>query len=270
MPELPEINNIARQMDERLAGKTILDVDVKQEKCLNMPLDAFKSMVVGKAIDKVGSRGKWIVTELSGETCLMISLGMNGDILYHTPGEEYTDKYQYLFRFTDGSSFHIRFAWFGYVHAADRESLPRHGMTASLGDDPLSDNFTRERFRAMLKGRKGGIKSFLMNQHNIAGIGNVYIQDILFKSRLHPNRKIESLSDAEKDALHDDIVQHLQHAKGLGGLVWERDFYGNPGRYEYSQVGHRPGAPCPVCGTPVKEIRTGSTRSYICENCQRL
>lgn len=269
MPEMPEVYNIARQMNERLAGKTLASVDVKQEKCLNMPLDAFKDMVLGKPVREVYARGKWLFTRFEGDFYLLISLGMGGDIFYHEPGGGFAGKYQYLFRFTDGSGFHVAFSWFGYVHAADGESLPRHGMTSTLGIDPLGESFTRERFRDMLKGRKGGIKSYLMNQHNIAGIGNVYIQDILFKSRLHPNRKIETLTDADMDALHDAIAGHLQYAADLGGLIWERDFYGQPGRYQYSEVGHRPGAPCPACGTPVKEIRTGGTRSYICENCQK-
>jgi formamidopyrimidine-DNA glycosylase len=138
-----------------------------------------------------------------------------------------------------------------------------------LGEDPMGEGFTLEKLRSMLRGRKGGVKSYLMNQRNIAGIGNVYIQDILFKAGLHPNRKIETLSPADVAKLHSAIVGHLEFASERGGLVWEKDFFGNPGRYTYELIGHRPGAPCPVCGTPVKEIRTGSTRSFVCETCQK-
>jgi formamidopyrimidine-DNA glycosylase len=270
MPELPEIYNIARQMNGTLAGKTVSSVEVRQEKCLNMPADDFIRMVVGKTVRGVYAKGKWLFTRFTEGPYLLVSLGMGGDIIYHEPGEDYRGKCQYLFKFADGSSFHIAFSWFGYVHAAAAESLAHHAMTASLGDDPLGERFTRERFKTMLKGRKGGIKSFLMDQHNVAGIGNVYIQDILFKARLHPNRRIDTLADAEIDTLHDSIVEHLKYAVELGGLKWEHDFFGKPGRYEYTQVGHRPDAPCPVCGTPIEEIRTGSTRSFVCWNCQKL
>jgi formamidopyrimidine-DNA glycosylase len=147
MPELPEILHISNQMNERLAGKTIADVIIRQEKCLNMPGEEFKSMTVGRAFMDVRARGKWLVARLEGEHYLLVSLGMGGDIIWHEPGEEYTGKYQYLFKLADGGSFHIAFWWFGYVHAADRESLPRHGMTASLGPDPLGGDFTREKLR---------------------------------------------------------------------------------------------------------------------------
>lgn len=270
MPELPEIRNIARQMNGTLAGKKVSSVEVRQEKCLNMPLDDFRRMVEGNTVRGVHAKGKWLITQFEEGPYLLVSLGMGGDIIFHEFGEDFRGKYQYMFRFADGCSFHIAFSWFGYVHAAAAQSLPQHAMTASLGDDPLDEGFTRERFRAKLVGCKRGIKAFLMDQHNVAGIGNVYIQDILFKARLHPLRRLDTLSGTEMDALHGAIVEHLRHATELGGLKWERDFFGEPGRYEYTQVGHRPGMPCPECGTPVEEIRTGSTRSFVCENCQKL
>lgn len=195
MPELPEIFHIARQMNGELAGKTLASVDVRQEKCLNMPVDAFLSLVTGKMILDVFARGKWIFIRLEANVTLMISLGMGGEIIYHAPGESFKSNYRFLFSCGDGSCFHVIFNWFGYVHAADESSLPQHAMTADLGADPLDESFTRDVFGDMLKGRKGGVKSFLMDQHNITGIGNVYVQDILFKAGLHPNRKIETLTN---------------------------------------------------------------------------
>jgi formamidopyrimidine-DNA glycosylase len=269
MPELPEIYTIAKQMNEKLAGKTLTSVDVRQEKCLNMPVGDFMEMITGKTIFSVSAKGKWIFTRFQENVFLMISLGMGGDIIYHTRGDAIADNYRFLFSFDDGSFFHVNFNWFGYVHAATTDTLPLHGMTSDLGADPLDENFTRDKLGMMLKGKKGGIKSFLMNQRYIAGIGNVYVQDILFKAGLHPNRKIETLTELDKDLLHQAITGHLKYAADLGGLKWERDFFGNPGRYAYEIVGHRPGALCPVCSTPVKEIRTGGTRSYVCEKCQK-
>jgi formamidopyrimidine-DNA glycosylase len=121
----------------------------------------------------------------------------------------------------------------------------------------------------MLIGKKGRIKSYLMNQHNISGIGNVYIQDILFKAGIHPNRKIKDITETELAGLYKAITGHLQYAVELGGLVYEHDFYGQKGRYTYDLIGHRPGSPCPICGTIIKEIKCGSTRSFICEKCQQ-
>jgi formamidopyrimidine-DNA glycosylase len=269
MPELPEVTNIARQMNAELVGKSIVEADVLQEKCLNMPAQDFRQLIIGKPIEEVYPRGKWVFTRLRGDAYLLISLGMGGDLIYHAPGEEFSGKHQFQFTFDDRSFIHLFFSWFGYVHAADQGSLRDHKMTATLGIDPLSDEFTDDRFQSMLAGKKGGLKSYLMNQHHIAGIGNVYIQDILFKAGLHPNRKIGDISAEERRRLYEAIVGHLRYAVDLGGLIYERDFYGNPGRYTLSLVGHRPDSPCPVCGTLIREIKTGSTRSYICETCQK-
>lgn len=269
MPELPEVYHIAQQMNRELTGKQITEVEVKQEKCLNMPADDFKRHITHRPIEQIYARGKWIFTRFAGNTYLLISLGMGGDVIFHRKGEEFSGKYQFKFSFDDGSFIHVYFSWFGYVHAADEQSLAAHKMTAELGICPLSDEFTYEAFASLLKGKKGGIKAYLMNQHNIAGIGNVYIQDILFKAGLHPNRKIPEIAGDELRGLYDAIRGHLRYATDLGGLMYECDFYGNPGQYQYDLVGHRPGSPCPKCGTPVQEIRTGSTRSYICEQCQR-
>lgn len=268
MPELPEVYHIAQQMQGELVGKRITAVEVKQEKCLNMRGDEFKRFITDKPIEQIYSRGKWIFTRLHGGMYLLISLGMGGDVIYHPPGDTLPPKYQFRFLFHDQSFMHLFFSWFGYVHAADETSLKAHKMTAELGINPLSDEFTYEKLKAMLKGKKGGIKAYLMNQHNIAGIGNVYIQDILFKARLHPNRKIRDITEHELQELYAAITGHLRYAAELGGLIYERDFYGQNGRYTYDLVGHKPDKPCPICGTLVQEIKTGSTRSFICPTCQ--
>jgi formamidopyrimidine-DNA glycosylase len=268
MPELPEVHHIAQQMNQELVGRQITEVEILQEKCLNLPVDEFMHCITNRVIEQIDPRGKWIIMRFRGNTYLMISLGMGGDVIFHPAGDEFAGKYQFKFTFDNGSFVHVFFSWFGYVHAANELSLKDHKMTAELGICPLSDEFTYERFIAMLKGRKGGIKSYLMNQHNIAGIGNVYIQDILFKAGLHPNRKIPEITEPELRGLYDAIRGHLRYAMELGGLMYECDFYGNKGQYKYDLVGHKAGSPCPNCGTIVQEIRTGSTRSYICEKCQ--
>lgn len=269
MPELPEVYNIARQMNGELVGKSIAHAVVNQEKCLNMPVDRFLNSVTSKPIAQVFAKGKWIFTGFQDGTYLMISLGMGGDVIYHQAGDELASKHQFRFTFDDGSFVHIFFSWFGYVHAADELSVKDHKMTAELGICPLSDEFTYSKFASMIKGKRGGIKAWLMNQHNIAGIGNVYVQDILFKAALHPNRKITDISEIELQNLYTAIREHLRYATELGGLIYECDFYGKNGRYKYDLIGHKPGSPCPTCGTVVQEIRTGSTRSFICEKCQK-
>ncbi len=269
MPELPEIHNLAKQMARKLKGLTIESVELKQPKCLNVPPKRFEKLVVGKTIGLVTSRGKWVFCALEPGGRLLLNLGMGGDCLYHKPGAKPPDKYQARFVFTDGSSLSLRFWWFGYIHAVAEGELAEHPMTATLGVDPLSkEEFSLERFLGMLEGRRGAIKQYLLDQKHIAGVGNVYAQDILFMARIHPKRTIPSLSDAERRALHGAIVEHLSAATKKGGLKYEKDLFGKEGGFSEFQVAYREGEACPVCGATIEKIKTGSTASYVCPKCQ--
>jgi formamidopyrimidine-DNA glycosylase len=269
MPELPEIFNLAAQMDKELRGKIIRAVDVRQEKCLNVPLKQFTSLLTDKAVEAVASRGKWIFFTLDPAAYFLLNLGMGGDVLYLPPGEELPEKYRLALTFDDGSRLSIGFWWFGYAHAV--EDLGDHGMTRKLGVSLLDPELTLEKFTEMLKSRKGSIKTALLDQSFLAGIGNVYVQDILFKAGLHPERKISSLSSSEKKALYEAMRVNIGEAVALGGIAPEKDLYGRPGRIPmgWFQVGYREGEPCPACGAVIEKIRTGSTASYICPKCQR-
>jgi formamidopyrimidine-DNA glycosylase len=120
--------------------------------------------------------------------------------------------------------------------------------------------------------KKTGIKSFLLDQKKIAGVGNVYIQDILFEAKLHPKRKISTLSGKEIENLYHAIRNVLNRAIQLGGLAYEKDIYGRKGTLTIHKflVGYKAGQPCPICKTPIEKIKTGSTSSYICPRCQPL
>lgn len=267
MPELPEIWNLARQMNETLSGKTIAAVDVRQEKCLNLPLDLFCKGLENRTLGTTTAKGKWIFTQVSPDQNLLLNLGMGGLVLYlDLEQAKNAPRYRLKFDYSDQSALAIDFSWFGYVHLVG--SMAEHAMTDSLGPSPLEKDFTWDRFRQILAGRKGALKSVLLDQHILSGIGNVYVQDILFRARLHPMRKIPSLNEGELQRLYQAIRQELQDATDLGGLIHERDLYDRPGRFQQFQVGYREGKPCPACGSTIVKIRTSSTSSYICPTCQ--
>ncbi len=270
MPELPEIFNIARQMNKELLRKKIVLLDIRQEKCLNMSVNDFKSLLINKIIGLITSRGKWIFTKLEPNAYLLLSLGMGGNVLYHKSGERPPDKYHVKLEFHDDSILTIGFWWFGYCHAVNEDELRTHKMTSKLGLSPINEKeFNYDSFDSVLQGRRGNIKSFLMNQKHIAGIGNVYIQDILFKAKLHPNRKIPDITEGERRRLFEAIRTNLREAVELGGLAYEKDLYNRPGRVEDFLVGYRETSPCPECGTKIRKIKTGSTATYICPSCQK-
>jgi formamidopyrimidine-DNA glycosylase len=264
MPELPEIHIFARDMHKELVGKTFDAVEIVQPKSLNLPPDDFRDRLIGTTIQAVTYHGKWIQFELSNGW-LLINLGMGGEILLIS-GESLPEKVRIAFRFTDGSSLAVNFWWFGYVHWAD--PLGDHAMTAKLGPNAL--DLSLDAFRSLLQGRRGAIKSFLLNQARIAGIGNVTVQDPLFRARIHPMRKISDLSDDEIEALYGEIQHTLREAIEHGGSRWELNLYGKHGNWgqEYFSVAYKTDEPCPVCGKVIEKIKTGSTSGYICAHCQ--
>jgi len=271
MPELPEIANLAGQMTKQLKGKRITGLDLTQPKCLNMPVKRFRR-IVGKTIQETSARGKWLFTELRPDDNLLLNLGMGGDILYHKTNATLPKKYQMRLTFADKTGLTATFSWFGYIHLATSKELPRQKMTGKLGITPIDKEFTAEKFASLLSGRRGAIKSFLLDQQNVAGIGNVYAQDILFKANLHPLRMIQTLTEQEIEALHRSIVEVLNESIELGGLKYERDLHARFGRYGPEQflVAYKPDKPCPMCRTKIAKIKTGSTTSYICPKCQKL
>lgn len=270
MPELPEITVISRQMNEKIAGKRIVEVEVRQPKNLNLPVSKFVNAVKGKTVENASSKGKWIFLKLKPDHFLLINLGMGAELLYFTPRQELPEKYNFRIVFSDGTGFTARFWWFGYIHLAKEGGLSKHRMTSRLGISPTDEGFTEGHLKSLLIGKKTGIKNFLIDQKNIAGIGNVYIQDILFRARLHPGRNTSTLSEKEVSGLYRAILKTLNRSIELGGLAYERDFYGRNGKFNSKEflVGYKEGKPCPTCKTTIRKIRTGSTSTYICPKCQ--
>jgi formamidopyrimidine-DNA glycosylase len=271
MPELPEITVLSQQMDKELVGKRVDSVEVKQPKNLNMPVADFSKTIAGKTVEDVSSRGKWLFVKMKPDHYLLINLGMGAEILYFKKGQKLPDNYHFRTVFSDQTGFTIHFWWFGYVHLVAKKDLPKHTMTGKLGKSATDKAFTLEHLNMLFEGKKGSLKSFLLDQKNIAGIGNVYAQDILFRAGLHPNRKISTLSKQEISGLYGAILETLNQSIKLGGAAFERDFYGNRGGFTAADflVGYKQGKPCPECGTTIEKVKTGSTSSYVCPSCQK-
>jgi formamidopyrimidine-DNA glycosylase len=266
MPELPEILILARQIDETLRGKRITTIKVAQPKSLNLPVDDFSAAVTGAQIQRADYHGKWIFVETT-QGHLLINLGMGGEILLVTR-ETLPEKHRVIFDFDDETCLAINFWWFGYVHYAALNRLSDHQMTAKLGPNALA--ITADQLHNLLKGRRGQIKNYLLKQSEIAGIGNFYVHDILFEAGLHPQRTANTLTDADFDALHAAIQHRLRLSLEQHGAAYEVDLYGDKGNFTNDEflVAYREEKTCPVCGTIIEKIETGSTSSFICPHCQ--
>jgi len=266
MPELPEIASRSAEMNASLPGKIIQAIEISQPKCLNLPVDEFQSALMGAEIRHVGYRGKWIQVETS-QGWLLLNMGMGGELLL-LDRSRLPAKYRMIIDFDDSTCLSINFWWFGYVHYVPSDKLSDHTMTAKLGPNVL--DLSETEFAERISSQKGKVKAFMLDQTKIAGIGNAYIHDILFLAGIHPLRSLSSLSTEEVHHLYDGIQAGLIPALEKGGAFYEMDLFGQKGsfREEDILIGYHEAKPCPKCGTSIIKIKTGSTSSFICPNCQ--
>ncbi|NLO82320.1 MAG: hypothetical protein GX094_04565 [Clostridiales bacterium] len=259
-------------MRETLNGKTVQSIILLEEKCANVPSDDFQKRTIGARIKDVRNKGKWIVTKLQNGENILLSLGMGAHILYFDDEKNQADRYQVKVVFSDGSGYTVRFWWFGKFLLVSDDEMASEPNTKDIGIDPFDEKFTFDYFSSLMKGKRAQVKAFLMNQKHVSGIGNMYMHDILFEARLHPQKKISDINEDEIKLLYNSILDVLNLSREKGGFFYESDFFGQKGGYtmDYFLVGYKENQPCPACGEAIISIKTGSTTSYICPACQKL
>ncbi len=273
MPELPDIVILTNSMSDALVNRKIITVQVNQPKVLNQSVEAFRDTVINSAFLGFRQRGKWILASLTNDWILAFNLGMGGAIRLHTAHDEPNPRQErVIFTLDTNEQLWIRFWWFGHVHTISSSKLNQHPQLGTLGIEPLSDAFSLDVFTSMLQDRRGRIKNYLLNQRFIAGIGNVYVQDILWLAGIHPTRKANTLTINEIRRLHQAIKRGLHIGIANGPGPGEQDLWGTRGRWnkvpDFPYVAYRTGKACPTCSNPIEETRVGNTTSYICPHCQ--
>lgn len=273
MPELPDIVVLAESMKDALTHKTILATTVHQPKVLNKGVTTFRKTLRSRTFQDFHQRGKWIICDFDNDSHLAFNLGMGGELrIYWPPMIPDPKRERVIFSFSDGSQLCVHFWWFGHVHQLNQDELQKHQQIGTLGIEPLSQEFTEEKLASLLEKKRGRIKSYLLDQRFIAGIGNVYVQDILWHARLHPNRKTNTLQTQDISRLHYAIQHVLREGIRYGPGPGEQDVWGNRGQWGkqpgWPQIAYKTGKPCPLCQTPIEELQVGNTTSYICPQCQ--
>ena len=219
MPELPEVQTVAAELHERLVGRCIEGAEVLWPRTVGYPSpDEFAVSVAGGRVERVGRRAKYILVHLAGGDHIVIHLRMTGRITIE-PATAPRDPYTRLVLRLDGGD-ELRFAdtrKFGrFYYVAAGETLPLRSYSL-LGPEPLEEDFTPDLFAARVAERRGNVKAALLDQRLVAGLGNIYVDEALFRARLHPRRMLQSLDAAEVTALHEAIVFVLRRATGRGG-----------------------------------------------------
>lgn len=273
MPELPEVETVRRSLEDRVVGQRIAEVRLLAPKFIRYPrAGSFLETVTGRTIESFGRRGKYLIMSLSGGYRMVVHLMMAGRLLYCRPGEPLVKHTHVIFVLDNGD--HLRYIdlrHFGGIHLVSPEGEGSPAGLTGLGPEPLSPEFTAEYLGHVLSKRATRIKALLLDQSVIAGIGNIYADECLFRAGIHPERPARSLTSEEVARLHQAIVDILTHAIENRGTTFSTyvDGDGRRGNYaELLQVYQREGEPCPRCGQPLHRIRVGGRSSHFCPCCQ--
>jgi formamidopyrimidine-DNA glycosylase len=271
MPELPEAEILKNELNAHVLGRQVQQVIVPKGKEGDCPVWEWKSAIQGASIVQVERRGKMLILQLDSGFSLVIHLMMVGQVLLSSlyDGEPNDVRLILDFGADQLSVGQVALRFLRLVPTSQLDELPE---IKKLGFDPLSDDFTVEVLRSLIGGRRGKVKSFLLNQRYISGIGNTYADEILFDAGITPARQVSSLTGEEVERLHRSIVEIMRRGLRLRGSS-EMAFVhlnGTKGAFqEQFQVKQRKGKPCHVCNTPIETIPIGGRGTYFCPQCQR-
>ncbi|SFL35719.1 bifunctional DNA-formamidopyrimidine glycosylase/DNA-(apurinic or apyrimidinic site) lyase [Halanaerobium salsuginis] len=276
MPELPEVETVIKGLRPLITDKVITDVEVREAMMIGYPekdVEKFKQGIIATQIESVKRRGKYIMIELNNGKQLIIHLRMTGKLLVKEV-EAFRDKHTHLiFSLNDGQQ--IRFnniRKFGRVYLIDKNHPEQAGGLAKLGPEPLDQELSLEDFKKLFVGRRGVLKSLLLNQKFVAGIGNIYADEILFRAGIKPDRTADTLTELEKEKIYINMREVL--AKGIiyGGTSFSDyvNAFGEKGSFqEELQVHQREGEECYKCGTIIEKTKISGRSTYYCPQCQK-
>jgi formamidopyrimidine-DNA glycosylase len=271
VPELPEVEILKEELRREVVGRKVEEVAVLEKTEGQFPVARLREAVEGRAIIGVRRRGKMLVLDFEGSHSLIIHLMMVGQLLLSPPFTGQPRDVCLELEFADGDRLTLGQVRLKYVHLLPTAEVDNWPPVAKLGVDPLDEGFTVDVLRGILSRKRGAIKAALMDQAAIAGLGNVYTDEILFRARLHPSRLASGLSEDEVGRLHASIVAELQRGLELGGSS-EMAFVhldGSEGSYQETfQVKGRKGQRCFVCATPIERVKIGGRGTYFCPQCQ--
>jgi len=264
MPELPEVETIARKLKPDLLGKTIKDADVRWARTLATPSSRkFKEQIKGQKIKDVTRRAKYFILQLN-EYQLLIHLRMSGD-LYVKNGTTKPEKHDRLIIKLSGN----RSLFFNDTRKFGRVWLTENpeDILGKLGPEPLERGFTPQWLYKSLQNKHRQLKPLLLNQSFLAGLGNIYTDEALHIAKLHPLSPSDSVSQEQAKALHDAIRNVLKEGIRRNGASIDWVYRG--GEYQnYFRVYGREGEACNVCGTHIQKLVVGQRGTHICPTCQ--
>lgn len=271
MPEIPEMEIYREFLNRSILGKRIAGTEITRGRSTNVSPEEFNQWVKDTSIKQILRYGKYIILELSSRKYLCAHMMLDGRIYYEMMGNalELPGRSHIRLIFEDESILHFCDLRLGYLKLLDQEHVD--AIKDSLGIDPLDFEYTLAAFMKVIGSKRGMIKPVLMDQKNISGIGNAYSNEILFASKILPERKIPTLTSEEKERLYSTIPDLLRKSIERGGYIEEKFAHWDNlsgGAIPYFKVYDRTGQPCLECGMAITQKEVGGRNAYFCLTCQ--
>lgn len=296
MPEIPEMELYKNRLNALVKGQKVRQVLIYRDKSVNLPSEKFVRCVEGAVIEEVKRRGKYLIFDLDSENYLLAHMMLDGRLFYVSREERKTHqifagakvtpdsdpieelrakiprlpgKPSVVFIFNDEGLLFFCQLTLGYLHYLDEKSL--RGKIASLGPEPLDPAFKEEDLTQLLDRKRGMVKPWLMNQENLAGVGNAYSNEALFKAGILPVRPVASLDEGEKKRLFNALREIMRESIDKGGDMEEpfmAEDHHTGGFIPHFKVYDRAGQPCLVCNSPVRREEVGGRNAFFCPECQ--
>jgi formamidopyrimidine-DNA glycosylase len=272
VPELPEVETIRRRLAPLVEGRTLRALEILDPKwCAPLAPAALSDALEGRVVQRLARRGKYLIWEAQDEVYLLMHLRMTGTVLYDPPPDTLYTRVRLVLDDGHALSFCDPRRFGTGELALGREALGDF-FAQRLGVEPLSDDFTAEHLFALTRRRRAPIKALLLDQRRVAGVGNIYANEALFRARIHPLRAAGALNRRQAAALRDAVVASLCAGIEAGGASIDdfRDPDGVKGAFQNEFLVHgRAGEACDVCGGLVVKFVAAGRGTYACEHCQR-
>ncbi|WP_026676553.1 DNA-formamidopyrimidine glycosylase [Fictibacillus gelatini] len=273
MPELPEVENVKNTLNRLIRGKTIADVKVLWPNIIKYEnLDEFKLRLIGQTIELVERRGKFLKIHLNEDT-LVSHLRMEGRYGLYEAQEEFDKHTHVFFTFTDGTELRYRdVRKFGTMHLFVRGEEERQAPLSKLGYEPFSNEFTVNVLKQGLSKTNRSIKAALLDQSIVVGLGNIYVDEALFKAGIHPETNANKLSLPKVKTLHQHIIETLKESVEKGGSTIRSyvNSVGEEGSFQLELfVYGKKGEPCKKCGTMISKTVVAGRGTHFCPKCQK-
>jgi formamidopyrimidine-DNA glycosylase len=272
MPELPEVTVISEDVAALAGGREVLRAAVFRPDVTNVEPEEFERRLVGRTLKSTGRRGKIIVLDF-GEVVGLVHLVISGRVLRLPEWMEPDRMNTAVLEFEgEGEPVVLAFTrlWLGYFDLYEPGEEDKHPLISRLGPDPFSEDFTVENLASALS-RKASVKGLLLDQSVVAGLGNIYVDEVLFAAGVHPTRKAGTLTLEEIQKIHAATRDILRRAIELRGTTFDsyHDAFGETGKFQHQlKVFTRAGEPCPECGTEIIKSRVAGRGTHACPSCQ--